>query len=96
MKTKKNNFKILIFYGLLIVAVVLSLSTFLNQSSGDTPKYSDVIEYFKNDAVKTFVVDEDNVITMEVYNIDEVKALGDADPAAAGSAPPSALTSSIL
>ena len=84
MKTKKNNFKILIFYGLLIVAVVLSLSTFLNQSSGDTPKYSDVIEYFKNDAVKTFVVDEDNVITMEVYNIDEVKALGGADPAAAG------------
>ena len=49
MKTKKNNLKILIFYGLLIVAVVLSLSTFFGQSNSNEPKYSDVINYFKND-----------------------------------------------
>ena len=84
MKTKKNNLKILIFYGLLIVAVVLSLSTFFGQSNSNEPKYSDVVNYFKNDAVKSFVVDEKNYITMEVYNVDELNALEGVTPEQAG------------
>ena len=84
MKTKKNNLKILIFYGLLIVAVVLSLSTFFGQSNSNEPKYSDVVNYFKNDAVKSFVVDEKNYITMEVYNVDELNALEGVTPEEAG------------
>ena len=84
MKTKKNNLKILIFYGLLIVAVVLSLSTFFGQSNSNEPKYSDIINYFKNDAVKSFVVDEKNYITMEVYNVDELNALEGVTPEEAG------------
>ena len=84
MKTKKSNLKILIFYGLLIVLVVVSLSTFLDQSNANSPKYSDVINFFKNDAVKSFVVDEDNYITMEVYNLAELAALEGVTPAEAG------------
>ena len=84
MKTKKNNLKILIFYGLLIVAVVLSLSTFFGQSNSNEPKYSDIINYFKNDAVKSFVIDEKNYITMEVYNVDELNALEGVTPEEAG------------
>ena len=84
MKTKKNNLKILIFYGLLIVAVVLSLSTFFGQSNSNEPKYSDVVNYFKNDAVKSFVVNEKNYITMEVYNVDELNALEGVTPEQAG------------
>ena len=84
MKTKKNNLKILIFYGLLIVAVVLSLSTFFGQSNSNEPKYSDVVNYFKNDAVKSFVVNEKNYITMEVYNVDELNALEGVTPDQAG------------
>ena len=84
MKTKKSNLKILIFYGLLIVLVVVSLSTFLDQSNANSPKYSDVISFFKNDAVKSFVVDEDNYITMEVYNLAELAALEGVTPAEAG------------
>ena len=84
MKTKKNNLKILIFYGLLIVAVVLSLSTFFGQSNSNEPKYSDVVNYFKNDAVKSFVVNEKNYITMEVYNVDELNALEGVTPEEAG------------
>ena len=85
MKTKKSNLKILIFYGLLIVVVVLSLSTFFDQSNADAPTYSDIVNYFKNDAVKSFVIDEDNFITLEVYNINEVIALNGAiSPAEAG------------
>ena len=84
MKTKKNNLKILIFYGLLIVVVVLSLSTFFGQSNSNEPKYSDVVNYFKNDAVKSFVVDEKNHITMEVYNIDELNALEGVTPEEVG------------
>ena len=78
MKTKKSNLKILIFYGLLIVAVVLSLSTFFSQTGTDAPKYSDVVTYFKHDAVKSFVVDKDNLITLEVYNIVELQAAAEA------------------
>ena len=78
MKTKKSNLKILIFYGLLIVAVVLSLSTFFSQTGTDSPKYSDVVTYFKYDAVKSFVVDKDNLITLEVYNIVELQAAAEA------------------
>ncbi|MBE6577357.1 MAG: ATP-dependent zinc metalloprotease FtsH [Ruminococcaceae bacterium] len=46
--------------------------------------YHDVVNYFKHDAVKQFVVDEKFNITMEVYNVDEVKALNGVSPTDAG------------
>ena len=63
---------------------MLSLSTFFGQSNSNEPKYSDVVNYFKNDAVKSFVVDEKNYITMEVYNVDELNALEGVTPEEAG------------
>ena len=68
---KKNNFKILIFYFVLIAGIIVALTFMFNQGAADAPTYSDVLEYFQKDTVKEFVVDDDNVITMTVYNLNE-------------------------
>ena len=68
---KKNNFKILIFYFILIAGIIVSLSFMFNQRANDAPKYSDVLEYFRKDAVKEFVIDDKNKLTMTVYNLNE-------------------------
>ncbi len=68
---KKNNFKILIFYFVLIAGIIIALSFMFGQAPSDEPTYSDIVEYFKTDTVKEFVVDEKNLITMTVYNVNE-------------------------
>ncbi len=74
MKTKKSNFKVLVFYFILIAAIILALSVMFSNEEAEPLKYSQIIEYFKNDAVKSFTVDENDFITLEVYKIDDVKA----------------------
>ena len=81
MKTNKSNFKVLIFYLVLIVAVILSLSMMFSNQEVEEIKYSQVVNYFKNDAVKAFTVDESDYITMEVYNIDEINAIASGEDA---------------
>ena len=68
---KKSNFKILIFYFVLILAVFLSLSFLFRQNAEEVITYGDVVEYFQKDAVTEFVVDEDYYLTMKVYVLDE-------------------------
>ena len=82
MKTNKSNFKVLIFYLVLIVAVILSLSMMFSNQEVEEIKYSQVVNYFKNDAVKAFTVDESDYITMEVYNIDEINAIASGNSSA--------------
>ncbi len=74
MKNKKSNFKVLIFYFILIAAIILSLSMMFSQPEVEEIKYSQIVDYFQNDAVKSFTVDESDYIVMEVYDIDELKA----------------------
>lgn len=71
-KSNKSNIKVLIFYVLLIAAVIFSLSLMFRQSTEETLTYSDVVDYFKNDAVVEFVIDDDNYITMKVYDTDDL------------------------
>ena len=68
---KKSNFKILIFYFVLILAVFLSLSFMFRQSEAEVITYGDVVDYFQKDAVTEFVVDEKYYLTMNVYVLDE-------------------------
>ncbi len=75
MKTKKSNFGVLIFYFVLIAAVIFGMSVMFSGSSGDEPTYSDVVKYFKDDAVKEFTVDEKYYITMTVYDREQLAAL---------------------
>ncbi len=68
---KKSNFKVLIFYFVLILAVFLSLSFLFGKEDAEVIRYGDVVEYFQKDAVSEFVVDDKYYLTMKVYVLDE-------------------------
>ena len=67
---KNSNIRILIFYLLLIVAVIVSLSLVFRQRTAQPKEveYGEVIEYFEKDAVIQCSVSNDNVLTMQVYD----------------------------
>ena len=68
---KNNNIKIIIFYIILFAVVIISLSFMFNNNAGEKVKYSEVINYFKNDHVSEFVVDENYNLEMLVYVTDD-------------------------
>ena len=77
MKNKKSNIKVLIFYVVLIAAIILALSLmFTNrEDNSELKNYSEVVEYFRADAVKEFTVNEDDYITMSVYDKAEIEKI---------------------
>ncbi len=66
----KGNFKAIIFYIVLILVIVLSVSAFFGPTKDEKPVFSDIVEYFKTDSVISFYVDENYYLTMEVVNED--------------------------
>ncbi|MBQ8849934.1 MAG: ATP-dependent zinc metalloprotease FtsH [Clostridia bacterium] len=64
---KKNNFKIFIFYLVLIVGVFGALFFLFSRKTEEPIKYGEVVEYFDNDEVKTFTVDENYNLILTVY-----------------------------
>ena len=64
----KNNGKIIIFYVLLIAFVIFAASLVLNQESRDTLVYSQIVDMFKNEEVKSFVIDSSDVIELEKHD----------------------------
>ena len=68
---KNSNFKIILFYIVLFSVVIFALS-FMFQSNGeDKVTYSQIVNYFKDDMVAEFVVDEDYYIELKVYFTDQ-------------------------
>ena len=67
---KKSYIKTLAFYAILIVGVIVAVSFMFSSAEEEKITYSDVVEYFKSDAVIEFVVDEDFFITMKVDTLD--------------------------
>ncbi len=69
---KKNNFKIIIFYLVLIVGVFVALSFLFSRDKAEPPKYGEIISYFDNNQVHSYVVDEDYKLILKVYmQVDE-------------------------
>ncbi len=64
---KKNNFKIILFYLVLIVGVFVALYFIFAQDKITEIKYDEVVEYFESDRVESFKVDSDYYLTMNVY-----------------------------
>ncbi len=64
---KKSNLKIIIFYFVLIMAIIMALSFMFSQDTTETVQYSDVLNYFEEDAVKSFVISDSNYIELTVY-----------------------------
>ncbi len=69
---KKSNLKILIFYFVLILAIFVALSFLFRQAEEEEIiTYGKVVNYFQEDAVIEYVVDDSYYITMKVYTLDE-------------------------
>ncbi len=64
MKKKKSNFRHIIFYVVLIAAVILICASLFQDMGADKMQYSDVVAAFKSGEVIEFEVDKENVITM--------------------------------
>ena len=64
----KANFKSIAMLLVIVLAAVLAVSFFSPKSeSGDKFVYSDLIQLFEDDLVKSFVVDENGLMTLETY-----------------------------
>ena len=67
----KKNFKAIIFYIILFIAIAFMVSTFMGTpEQKEDPILSDVIEYFEKDAVIKFEVNKNHLITLEVAGED--------------------------
>ena len=74
----KSNLKLIIFYVALIAIIIFAVSSFFGELAGETPTYSDILAYFKNEQVKYFEIDEDNHLTMQIRVEGKDGAVGDA------------------
>ncbi len=69
----KVNFKVIIFYIVLIAAVIFMLGFMLSGGSKAKLQYSDIVDFFEKEQVTSFVIDDDNVLTMSVKTTVEGK-----------------------
>ncbi len=60
MNKKGNNKRVVIFYIVLITVILFSVGTLLSDAISKELKYSDIVEMFKNEEVKSFTIDEKN------------------------------------
>ncbi len=68
---KKSNFKVIIFYSVLILLVILASTSLFNMSADDEMKYSQIIALFEKDQVKEFKVSADGELS--ILTIDNKK-----------------------
>ena len=64
---KKGNFKIIFFYVALIAAVFLAVYLLMGKEKPEEISYGEVVEYFDQDQVQKFTVDENYTLHMTVY-----------------------------
>ena len=67
---KKNNFKVLLSYAVMIIIVFAVIALVLNKDKAEPIQYGDVLNYFEKDAVVEFTVDKDDLLEMKVYVLD--------------------------
>ncbi len=71
----KSNYKILIFYVVLIGLILVSTATLFGKQPGDEVIYSDIDKLFYEQQVKAFEIDKNNKITIQKQN-DEIVTFG--------------------
>ena len=60
----KNSLKVIIFYIVLIAIVLFASSVVFDTVEQEQTQYSDIIEYFVNEQVDSFVLTSDNEMQM--------------------------------
>ncbi len=68
---KKGYIKTLAIYAVLIGIVILAVSLMFSDNQQEKTLYSDIIDYFQNDEVIEFTIDESYYLTMKVDTLDE-------------------------
>ncbi len=68
---KKNNFKVIIFYSVLILLVILASTSLFNMTADKDQQYSEIIALFEKDQVKKFTVSADG--DLSILTIDNKK-----------------------
>ncbi len=66
----KGNFKIIIFYLVMILLIVLAVSALFGPTETEKMMYNDIVEYFETDSVLSFTVSNKNYLTMKVVDPD--------------------------
>lgn len=64
----KNNGKIIIFYILTIVLIIMSAAWLFSQDTTEPMGYSDIVSAFRDDRVTKFNIDNENVLTAEIID----------------------------
>ena len=62
----KNGFKVALSYLILIAVILLVAATLFGSSPQEELVYSDIVALFKDEKVKSFKVDDSNILTMNV------------------------------
>ena len=66
---KKSNYKVILFYVALIGVILIATAALVNDFDDVAePIYSDLVELFENKQVKSFVVDDNNTVTIITKN----------------------------
>ncbi|MBQ9941073.1 MAG: ATP-dependent zinc metalloprotease FtsH [Clostridia bacterium] len=70
----KNNGKIIIFYIITIVLIIMSAAWLFSQGPVEKIKYSDIVEAFKNDKIEEFVITKDNLLVASIIGDNGTKS----------------------
>ena len=74
---KKSSIKTIIFYAVLIVAVIVAVSVMFTNSKEEKVTYGDIVDYFQEDKVIEFTIDNEYFLTLVIDELDEAgKPLG--------------------
>ena len=74
---KKSSIKTIIFYAVLIVAVIVAVSVMFTNSKEEKATYGDIVDYFQEDKVIEFTIDNEYFLTLVIDELDEAgKPLG--------------------
>ena len=68
----KSNLKIILFYLVLIAVIIFFVAQVFTTTQADKLVYSDIVTYFEQEQVASFVVDEDYLLTMKLKDGTEV------------------------
>ena len=70
---KKSSIKTIIFYAVLIVAVIVAVSIMFTNSKEEKVTYGDIVDYFQEDKVIEFTIDNEYFLTLVIDELDEAE-----------------------
>ena len=68
----KSNLKIILFYLVLITVIIFVVAQLFTTTNAEKLVYSDIVTYFEQEQVASFVVDEEYLLTMKLKDGKEV------------------------